>query len=132
MLLPWQFQRDPNCCNVLGPGPCLQDLFNTVQYPQRVSGSDNARVTVSTQTSVKGTVITLTTTRVTAATHISVTGVTGATQTPVTGFAAEPENQPMLGLVTTIHKKYTKISEHKGEGEPGLSQEQEEDPEAIT
>ncbi|GAB0204778.1 hypothetical protein GRJ2_002943400 [Grus japonensis] len=60
-----------------------------------------------------------------------------ATLTLVTGAAAEPENQPVLVLVTCIQKKkYTKKSVClvKDDNEPGPSQEQEEEaePEVIT
>ncbi|KAK4815631.1 hypothetical protein QYF61_005193 [Mycteria americana] len=53
-------------------------LFNTIQYPQgeeEVSGSDDKMT------------------------------CTAATPTPVTGTAAEPENQPVLVVVAPIHKK---------------------------
>ena len=56
---------------------------------------------------------------------------------PVTGTAAEPENQPMPVSVAPVQKKkYSKNPARlaEDEGEPGSSREQEEEaePEIIT
>ncbi|KAK4817536.1 hypothetical protein QYF61_019454 [Mycteria americana] len=108
MLSSWQLQRGTNHCNVLGPGPCLPSLFNTIRYPQgeeKVSGSDDKTTgTAATPTPVTGTAVTPT----------STTG-TAATPTPATGTAAEPENQPMPVSAVPVHKKkYTRKSAHLG------------------
>ncbi|XP_049649681.1 uncharacterized protein LOC126035292 [Accipiter gentilis] len=92
--------------------------------------------TRATQTSTTGTTAPPAPAMSTAATQTSATD-TVVIQNPVSDTATEPEDQ--IGPVSVAHaqkKKYTKISARlaKDEGEPGSSQEQEEEaePEVIT
>lgn len=68
MLSPWQFQRETNHCNVLGPGPCLASPvqhYSDLQGDKKVFGSDDK---------MSGTL---------------------ATRVPTTDTASEPKNTPV-------------------------------------
>ena len=141
MLPPWELQRDTDHCKVLGFGPRLQSLFNTVQCLKGERGGNEAAGTATgaappagpaappAQQAVTAPPTSTTAAAATAAGEISVCPA-GTETTPVpvpaAGIVAEPNDQPVPVAVAPVKlKKDAKRADRsrRDDNEPGSSRE---------